>query len=75
MTIESTREIPKDEPGRKYNRNHLRRKISPSKIYFVPKSSIKDTVNYSPEEKAKNYQKSFKIWSGVYRLIITKNCF
>ncbi len=65
MTI---REIPKDEPRRKYNRNYQRRKISPSKVYFVPKGRIKDTVNYSPEQKAKNYQNSFRIWSGVYRL-------
>ena len=36
--------------------------------YLFPKGSIEDTVNYTPEEKAKNYQKSFKIWSGVYRL-------
>ena len=36
--------------------------------YLFPKGSIEDTVNYSPEQKAKNYQNSFKIWSGVYRL-------
>ena len=36
--------------------------------YLFPKCSIEDTLNYTPEEKAKNYQKSFKIWSGVYRL-------
>ena len=36
--------------------------------YLFPKGSIEDTVNYTPEEKAKNYQKNFKIWSGVYRL-------
>lgn len=36
--------------------------------YFFPKGSIEDTVNYTPEEKAKNYQKSFKIWGGAYRL-------
>lgn len=36
--------------------------------YLFPKGSIEDTVNYTPDEKAKNYQKSFKIWSGVYRL-------
>ena len=36
--------------------------------YLFPKGSIEDTVNYSPEQKAKNYQNSFRIWSGVYRL-------
>ena len=36
--------------------------------YLFPKGSIEDTVNYTPEEKAKNYQKSFKIWGGAYRL-------
>ena len=41
---------------------------SPKINYLFPKGSIEDTVNYTPEEKAKNYQKSFKIWSGVYRL-------
>ncbi|WP_173475796.1 hypothetical protein [Fibrobacter succinogenes] len=41
----------------------------PKKIaYFSTKNSIGDTLNFTPEEKLKNYQKSFKIWSGAYRL-------
>ncbi|WP_290761761.1 hypothetical protein [Fibrobacter sp. UBA4297] len=43
--------------------------------YLFPKGSIEDTVNYTPEEKAKNYQNSFKIWSGVYRLKSQKTAF
>lgn len=43
--------------------------------YLFPKGSIEDTLNYSPEEKAKNYQNSFRIWSGVYRLKSQKTAF
>ena len=50
-------------------KNRPQNKGLPNKIsFFSTKNSIEDTVNYTPEEKAKNYQKSFKIWSGVYRL-------
>ena len=47
----------------------------PEKKYFVSKKDISDTLNYSPEQKAKNYQNSFKIWSGVYRLKSQKTAF
>ena len=38
------------------------------RVIFVPRGVITDTLNYSSEQKAKNYKKSFKIWSGAYRL-------
>ena len=48
----------------------------PNKIsFFSTKNSIEDTLNFTPEEKAKNYQNSFKIWSGVYRLKSQKTAF
>lgn len=63
---------PHPKPGVRIHPSHFSWRFRPAdrpKInYLFPKGSIEDTVNYTPEEKAKNYQKSFKIWSGVYRL-------
>lgn len=63
---------PHPKPGVCIHPSHFSWRFRPAdrpKInYLFPKGSIEDTVNYTPEEKAKNYQKSFKIWSGVYRL-------
>ena len=63
---------PHPKPGVRIHPSQFSWKFRPAdrpKInYLFPKGSIEDTVNYTPEEKAKNYQKSFKIWSGVYRL-------
>ena len=63
---------PHPKPGVRIHPSQFSWKSRPAdrpKInYLFPKGSIEDTVNYTPEEKARNYQKSFKIWSGVYRL-------
>ena len=63
---------PHPKPGVRIHPSQFSWKFRPAdrpKInYLFPKGSIEDTVNYTPEEKAKNYQNSFKIWSGVYRL-------
>ena len=57
-------------------KNSPQNKGLPNKIsFFSTKNSIEDTVNYSPEDKAKNYQNSFRIWSGVYRLKSQKTAF
>ena len=67
-----TRVHPHPKPGVRIHPSQFSWRFRPAdrpKInYLFPKGSIEDTVNYTPEEKAKNYQKSFKIWGGAYRL-------
>ncbi len=66
--IYKSKKISSWENKRAY-KNRPQNKGLPNKIsFFSTKNSIEDTLNFTPEEKAKNYQNSFKIWSGVYRL-------